>query len=83
MLLLPIQKTLDLSLLQTQENVTQLLQLLQLVNIVQQGVETSNASANLSCAGIAKFFKSFALYFGHGSSTRASWFYSISTKVNP
>nr|XP_016452627.1 PREDICTED: uncharacterized protein LOC107777154 [Nicotiana tabacum] len=36
--------------------------LLQQVNIGQQGAETSDASANLSCAGIAKFFNSFACF---------------------
>ncbi|OIT03128.1 hypothetical protein A4A49_57624, partial [Nicotiana attenuata] len=46
----------------TQENVTQLLQLLQQVNIGQQGAETSEASVNLSCAGIAKIFNSFACF---------------------
>ncbi|XP_070010455.1 uncharacterized protein [Nicotiana sylvestris] len=46
----------------TQENVTQLLHLLQQVNIGQQGAGTSEASANLSCAGIAKIFNSFACF---------------------
>ncbi|OIT23628.1 hypothetical protein A4A49_59440, partial [Nicotiana attenuata] len=47
----------------TQENVAELLQLLQQVKLGQQGVSTSDASANLSCAGIAKFFDSYACFF--------------------
>lgn len=67
----------------TQENVAQLLQLLQQVNIGQQVAGTSEASANLSYAGITKIFNSFALFFGHGSFTRASWFDSVSAEVHP
>lgn len=46
----------------TKENVTQLLQLLQQVNIGQQNAATPNAYANINCAGIAKFFNSYACF---------------------
>ncbi|OIT36445.1 hypothetical protein A4A49_63674, partial [Nicotiana attenuata] len=46
----------------TQENVTQLLQLLQQVKLNQQSAGTSDASASVNCAGISKFFNSYACF---------------------
>ncbi|XP_019238891.1 PREDICTED: uncharacterized protein LOC109218949 [Nicotiana attenuata] len=44
----------------TQDNVAQLLKLLQQMKAGQLGTGSSDANANLSCAGIAKFFNSYA-----------------------
>ncbi|XP_070022949.1 uncharacterized protein [Nicotiana sylvestris] len=48
----------------TQENVTQLLQLLQQVNMNQnqQNADTSDVFANFNCSGISKYFNSYAYY---------------------
>ncbi|XP_075081948.1 uncharacterized protein LOC142166463 [Nicotiana tabacum] len=46
----------------TQDNMAQLLQLLQHMKAGQQGASGSDASANLSYAGIAKFFNSYAYF---------------------
>ncbi|XP_075076501.1 uncharacterized protein LOC142163146 [Nicotiana tabacum] len=46
----------------TQENVAELLQLLQRVKLGQQSASTSEPSANMSCAGMIKFFDSYACF---------------------
>lgn len=49
----------------TQKNVTHLLQLLQQLQMGQQGASTSDGAANANCAGIPKFFKSPACFFSN------------------